>query len=455
MQDRPASTLPENTDRFYTSLLDRVVSGMLGALPADDVEAVLMIGAPARGEATVVTTPDGPFSLSDVDLVCLARPGADVPALRRRLASWVSKANAEFGGGCAGIDASVKVRGEGAGIQSLISTFEMMRSPVVLWGDEAVLRELPRVAIGDVPARDSLTLFHNRVVEQVLLSRTPEPPADLRIALGSLYASGKFLLDAVTAYLFLEKDVPPTYAERGRVFAGKAMAAGAGGWLHGAMEPYLADIETWSRFKASGDVGSLGSLWAPGSADRRQGPNARRGGPHPGGAEAGPTSGAWTADDVTELAGHLLIRYASCADVMWRAILGRVAGVEAHELDLGGIVSLYASLEPTWRKVGRAVKMLRAPAGRSGLFSTPAVMRLALFASPLQLTYLTAVLVYLSLDDTRDPDVLSSHIDRFCPLRVSPGFSELPLARKRALLADRLAIFHSSVLRGRETTGTE
>lgn len=434
MEYRPSRGLPQDTSPFYASLIGRSVDGMLAALGSSDVDAVLMVGAPARGETTVIATPDGPYSLSDIDLVCLSRPGADVAALRRRLAAWVTDANAELSDSCTGLDAAVKPRTGNAGLHPLITTFEMMRSPTVVWGDETALSELPGVAIDDVPRWDSLVLFHNRVVEQVLLSGRLHRPGEaeptseserFRVAATMLYTSGKFLLDTVTALLFIARNVPPTYSERGRVFSDEVLAAPGRERLRSAASPYLADIELWGRFKITGDLGSLRALYD----GRDQAPDA---------------------DDLTKMAAHCLARYADFADVMWRAILGEVVAVDASNLELGRTAALYSVLESLQRKAVRALKMLRTPAGRSGLFSAPAVIRLASFASPRQLAYLTAVLCYLSLGGSGDHGEISRLIARYCPFRMPEGFSELTMVEKRGLVAERLELFHHAVLRGRE-----
>ncbi|HYW69124.1 MAG TPA: hypothetical protein VE960_05920, partial [bacterium] len=63
------STVPDK-DRFYSELVEKCTDVTVDALGRDSVRAVLMIGAPARSEVTVVETPGGLYSLSDIDLVC-------------------------------------------------------------------------------------------------------------------------------------------------------------------------------------------------------------------------------------------------------------------------------------------------------------------------------------------------------------------------------------------------
>ncbi len=460
MQDRPSSALTEGTDPFYASLIDRSVDAMLVALGTTDIEAVLMIGAPARGEATVVSTPSGPYSLSDIDLVCLSAPGADVPALKRRLARWVSTANEELGDSCAGLDASVKSVAQLASLPSLITTFEMARSPIVVWGDRGAAAKLRAPAIEDVPRWDSLVLFHNRIVEQALLSshfEKPPMPGDeggepsspfvgLRRAAGRLYASGKFMLDSMTALLFLSGNVPPTYSERSDSFARELLAAPGREHLAQTLEPWLHDIETWASFKTTGDLSSLRSLrgvrLGDEAIDRVHNKTAAAGSER---ETAQPD-----AAELETMSGRCWESYSTCAAHLWRATLGDVVGVDVTQDEFSGLTALYSRLESPARKGVRALKMLRSPAGRSGLFSTRRILALAPFASPRQLAYMMASLCYVSVGEAPDQDELSTLAGRYCPFRVPGSFAGMTMSGKRTVLVDRLKLFHHAVLRGRE-----
>ncbi|MBD3348735.1 MAG: hypothetical protein GF400_06025 [Candidatus Eisenbacteria bacterium] len=439
MSEQPSRALPAGTSDFYCSLVDRCVGDLIETLGRDVLDAVLLIGAPARGEATVVSTSAGLYSLSDVDLACIAGTGTDLRQLRDRLAAWVTDVNTRVSSECTGVDASVKPRrGEGA-IRPLISTYEMLRSPVVVWGDQSVVDDLPAVRLEDVPAWDSLVLFHNRTVEQVLATPTlvrggggAETPDFEREAYRLLYTAGKYLLDAVTALLFLHGEVPDTYADRAVLFRGRFLASADGEALRRRMEKHVDDVGMWAEFKASGDVEALRSLSDPegrgptGATERRR------------------------PADVMKLARACHLRYADCADALWRAVLGRTLGERTYGLPLSDVAALYSRLESPGKKIGRTLKTLRSPAGRAGLFPVFRALRLAPFASPRQLSYLTAVLAYMSLSE-RAPDAeISALLSRFCPFRTPCGFASLPLAKKTDVLTGELAVFHASVLRGRE-----
>ncbi len=455
MHERSRGALPEGTNPFYASLIDRSVSGMLDALGTADIEAVLMIGAPARGETTVISTPDGPYSLSDIDLVCLSRAGIDVNGFRQRLAAWVSAANQELAGSCAGLDASVKSADRLSSLPPLITTFEMMRAPVVVWGDPDVAGRLRAMAIQDVPRWDSLVLFHNRTVEQALLScgeddGRPSGSDRFRLAASRLYTSGKFLLDSMSALLFLEGNVPPTYTERFAAFSNDVLSVRGRARLRSALEPWLDDLDAWARFKMTGDLSSLRTLRGV-REDTRDQPDLGR-----ENVRTDRASGARYGDgelDVAVLeamAERCLYSYAEVAAPFWRAVLGDVVGVDAMEAGLPALAGLYSKLESTARKAVRTFKILRSPAGRSGLFPTARAAALAPFASLRQLAYLTAVLCYLSVGGAFSAGEISDLMDRYSPFEVPRSFHGMSMSEKRAVLVDRLRLFHHAVLRGRE-----
>ena len=83
--ERPyrTSSVPEKDD-FYRSLVERCASAIVGSVGEKNLEAILLGGAPARGEATVIDGTEGLYSLSDIDLGLEFRTGPRRRALRLR-----------------------------------------------------------------------------------------------------------------------------------------------------------------------------------------------------------------------------------------------------------------------------------------------------------------------------------------------------------------------------------
>lgn len=418
MVSLPTTSADPRKDEFYGALIERTVRGLVDTLGAGNLEAVLLIGAPTRGEATVVETPDGLYSLSDIDLVCVAAAAADRADLDRRLAPWRGDLNEELQSCTKGVDVSVRTRDEIASLPALIATYEMLRAPTVVWGDPNVVQCLPTMKIDEIPQADGLTLLHNRIVEALLLhghvsSARPDRYATLTI----LYGTAKLALDAVTAILYAERNVPPGYGERVEVFRNAVLAGNAP--LRGRLADYVDDLAPWARFKTEGDLDGL--------AEHLGGPTV----------------------NLDELAREVWRRYARYADVFWREILGRLTRTDAGDTGLVDTTALYAGLESVPRSIGRTWRLSRRGAAPDGLFSARALLKGALFASPRQRAYLTAVVAYLALAGAADPDVADHLVRKYSPFRAPAGHPSIAADGGRVPLLESLARFHEALLLGR------
>ena len=418
----PVTSPDGHKDGFYRDLLDRAVRGLVAAVGVDDLDAVLLIGAPARGEATVVETADGLYSLSDIDLVGVSSASADLPGVRRRAASWRNRAAEEIHARASGIDVSVRSRAELNSLPALISTYEMLRSPAVVWGDPSVAESFPDVSLESIPRVESLTLVHNRVVEELLHWREASS-AELSApaALGTLYATAKLALDGITAVLYIERDVPTAYAERVRVFEDRVLSRDPE--LRARLADYVDDLAAWADFKTDGDLGRLGARL---------------------GADAG-------GQDPADLARAEWRRYGRYAEVCWREVLGRVTGTEAGALGLADAAALYVGLESVPRSVARAWNASRPGASPDGLFSRRRLFKGALFASPRERAYLVSVVCYLALSGVVDERVADDLVRRYSPFRTTAKPLSVGSEKGRRDLLDRITLFHETLLLGRGT----
>lgn len=407
---------------FYASLVDECVRGIVAAAGSPNIVALLMIGAPARGEATVVTTPEGPFSLSDVDLLCICPPSTDRLALRGLIAPWMAEVNARYSDRCTGFDVSIKHAHHLATPYRDIAMFETLRSPVVVWGDDGVLSSFGKLDIEEIPFSQSLTLLHNRTVEELLFFRdVVAPPVDHQKTLRLLYATVKLALDSVSAFLFLQREVPAGYTARVDVFLRDLVPKRQFAHLAAGIEDFVDELPDLASFKATGDIEAL----------------ARRFG---GSTETAALHG---------LAVALWRRYTAYQQAFWRTILGTVIGEDVSTSDIPRLASLYSRLESVPRSAVRALKLLRSSGAPEGLISGPRVLARSAFASPLVLAYLTAVVVYLRIAGTIDTTWHDWAIRKYCPFRLPGNFVALNEEEKRGVLLDRLALLHESVLLGR------
>jgi hypothetical protein len=423
--NRPARTSPDpEKNEFYLGLVDKCVSAVVGALGEGNIRALLMIGAPARSEATVTLTPRGLYSLSDIDLVCSCRATADHAALSALLKDVVAGLNRELADACAGVDVTIKAEQQLSAPHALISSYEMVRSPVVVWGDENAASTLGEIDIADIPTSESLVLVHNRMLEE-LLHRPGRGAAEPSFmdSLLSLYSTAKLVLDAITAHLFIRNHVPTGFGDRVSYFLDDVLERPESARLKSALGPYVKELPGWGRFKTTGDLSAI---------------------------SVGLGSG--TAAELGDLAAKSWSRYIPYAEVFWRSTLGDSTRADVSDDSIESVARVYGRLESFPRSLVRARRLLSGGGAPADLYSGPGALARARFASPKLLSYLTAVLVYLSYADGADWDLIDRLIRSYCPFKLPRGFRALPKDEKRSVLTERIALLHRTVLLGRKET---
>ncbi|MBC8450707.1 hypothetical protein H8D73_00670 [bacterium] len=415
------SSNPEKHE-FFARILERCVNEIAHAVCQDDIEALLMIGAPTRGEVTVVATPSGLYSLSDIDLICVTRPSANRSELRLRVAPLMAKLNEELAPDCSGIDMSFKTHVHLTSPYPLISNYEFARSPVCLYGDDAVLSSIAEVDPSEIPVADALRFVHNRCFEHMIARpRTQEDAADCSTALSSIYRTAKLALDLVTAFLFVRRNTPLGYEDRIRIFTEDYLQRDEFATLATALEPFIDDLPAWAAFKTSGDLGSLVSHFGT-TADTQ---------------------------DLHRLASDLWYKYVPYAEALWKSILGSTLGVDISRLPLPAIAECYGKLESLPRKLVRTVRLLRPGAAPKGLLSRVGIVRRMFFASPLALAYLTALITLFSHSENADREWTRGAIVRYAPFSLPVRFRAMSGEERENVLMGKLFFFHQAMLLGR------
>jgi len=419
---------------FFANIVERCADAVWTAV-GESCVALFTTGAPSRGEATIVETQAGLYSLSDVDLVCIARPGADLAAVRAAAARSVAGLNSELSSVCAGVDAAVKPHGHAAHLPAFISNYELVRTPVLLRGDGAAEDLLGTVNIEEIPDDDALRFVHNRCIEQLLAGRAAKTDASELGALRSHYTTAKLMLDLVTAFLFIRHHVPIGYAERVHVFVDDYCERPAFGALAEEVDPFLAELQHWADFKVTGDTRRLRSSLS-----------------------------------VDALAGR---HAAPFALMMWKRILGDALGEDLSLASLPKAIDRLAAREGPIRSAARSIKTLRSHTRRS-LYPAGRVLKGALRASPNARAYVTGLLLFFSglgsEAGTSVADLEKHHhhagpvggptlraprewtraaLTRYAPFSLPADFSASTDAEMRSYLLSRLARFHEEVLLGR------
>jgi len=434
---------------FFAGIVERCADAVWTAVGESRATALFMTGAPSRGEATIVETSDGLYSLSDVDLVCIARPDIDLAAARADAARAIAALNRELGGVCVGADASVKPHGYAAHLPPFISHYELVRTPVLLRGNRAAAELLGSVDINEIPADDALRFVHNRCIERLLTEREAVPVMPLHTAataeldhrrrelrtLRSYYSTAKLMLDLVTAFLFVHRHVPVGYAERVRLFIDDYCERPEFGALAEEIDPFLEELPFWAEFKTTGDTNALRSSLSAGAL---------------GGEHAAPF-----------------------ALMMWKRVLGDVLGEDLSLASLSRSIDRLAAMEGPARSIARTLKTLTSGSRRS-LYPVRVALRGAPHASPNARAYITGLLLFFSgLGSAAGPSCadIEQHehhagpiggptlraprewtreaLARYAPFSLPSGLSSKTDEEMRILLLSRLARFHEEALLGR------
>ncbi len=417
------SSNPEKHE-FFANLLKRCVSEIVNSICPDDIEALLMIGAPARGEATIVETPAGLYSLSDIDLICVAKPFTDRSELRFRVAPLMARLNEELAPVCTGIDMSFKTHVHLTSPYPLISNYELARSPVCLYGDDSILSSIATVETGEILIADALRFVHNRCFEQLLARPLPEAdPSDFSAALSSLYMTTKLSLDLVTAFLFARRNTPLGYEARIKLFTNDYLKREEFAPLAASLEPFLKDLPVWAAFKTSGDLDRIVSHFGT-SRD---------------------------AESLHLLANDLWYRYVPYAEALWKSVLGSTLDTDISQLPLPAIAKRFGALESLPRSIVRTLRMLNPGAAPKGLFSPVGISWRSFFASPLALAYLTALIVFFGYSENADPEWTRRAVVRYAPFALPARFRSMSDLEREDALMKKLVFFHQSMLLGRHT----
>jgi hypothetical protein len=127
-----------------------------------------------------------------------------------------------------------------------------------------------------------------------------------------------------------------------------------------------------------------------------------------------------------------------------------VTRTDAAGVGIDSIGRVYRKLESPPRAVVRAHRMLRPGRAPSGLFRRLGTYWRARLGSPGALAYLTAAVTYMSFSDAVEWKDVSGMVRSYCPFALPRDFGSMGADEQRAVLVDRLDVYHRSVLLGRK-----
>lgn len=210
---RPLCAIPA-CDAWLQQKVEQSVDFLLNAVDRNALEAVILTGSTARGEASVLPVGHGFRLLGDLEFLVIARAPFDWPRLRRQMAVLSDRATRELG--ASGHEAVIEYGPAGRvylqrNIRPCIFAYDLRTHGQVVWGQPDVLSDIAPFEVGDILPEDALNLLMNRLIERLLGSRAT---TDAAAPLDQAYGAVKFILEAAGSALASASGHMSSYRER-------------------------------------------------------------------------------------------------------------------------------------------------------------------------------------------------------------------------------------------------
>ncbi len=262
MHPEPVHRSPGDTGSGLSPALAPAVAEAL-ACAGEGLEALILSGSHATGEAVWTRVGERLVSLSDLDLYAVLPDEALCNRARTRARARRAQGVAAVGEALAGpLEIAFVTRAGLAGMPARPGTVELSRSGRVLHGDASVLAALPRWQPAAVSAEERVLLLENRAFELLWAFAQPH---DGLLALRARHAVLKTALDVARVRLFARGECPAEAAPL--VAAARALGEpdGTPSWLAGAWDA-LASVQdeavAWRRPGALATLpGDLAPAW--------------------------------------------------------------------------------------------------------------------------------------------------------------------------------------------------
>lgn len=322
------------------------------------LRAIVLTGAPARGEGTAISVGSATWILSDVDLIAVFGSSREVLEARAVLVDLSREVTRRLRdrGLASHVDFAPHTEASLTGLSPSMFTMELARFAKVIDGDGTVLRGVRQIGPHEIPSVDALTLLTNRVVGQLILRRDLAGGDPLLRAFAA-YHSGKVACDVLAAYLCYSGAYSPTY--EGRIDASDALGASSLG-LDSAL---LLQARRWTNFKLN-----------PDATDDRQ----------------------LVTGDALENDRQRLALWDDAARWLvsgWRALAGRYVGGTTEVEGLPAIVAAVSRREPFPSRIRDWIRLFRHPMLEGRRVRVPRVLAIGTGSSPTMAASLGALLL--------------------------------------------------------------
>lgn len=207
-------------DAWLQALVKRSVRFLLHQVGKPNIEAVILTGSTARGEASVLPTASGYCLLGDLEFLVIVRAPFDWPAMRRRMNDLSRQATREMSK--EGHRASIEYGPAGLmylqrNIRPCIFAYDLSTHGRVLWSQADVMTHMCAFGVQEIPRQDALNLLMNRLVE-MLVFEAPAGHVVPQTAQDRAYHLIKVTLDLAGSALAFAGRYVSRYSERSQAF---------------------------------------------------------------------------------------------------------------------------------------------------------------------------------------------------------------------------------------------
>jgi len=182
----------------------------------DDILAIILTGSFARGEGSIVKSPENVFYvLGDVEYMVVLPSQKGFVAKYRKLKEMsihISHGLMQRGIHCE-VDLTPVLSDYFANAKPVIFNVELKRNGKIIYGDEDFCTMMPDYDVTDIPRDDAFNLLSNRIVEQLILYQYIVNNPDINY-LQALYQVTKLYLDLGGSLLAFSGNYGTTYSKR-------------------------------------------------------------------------------------------------------------------------------------------------------------------------------------------------------------------------------------------------
>jgi hypothetical protein len=227
----------------------RETAAVVDACFRDRLQAVVLTGSVARGEATIVRSASGGYTvLGDAEFLLIQKEHATEPRTEDiRLATTAIEDRLLAEHIRCHIELSVVHADFMAALKPQIFTYELTRCGQVIWGDEQILSSSPAFEASEIPVEDGWRTLCHRAIELLEASYQLDPwspfPSD-----EVQYRTVKLYLDMGTSLLLFLGAYRPTYQARSERLADLAHSK-ASEQLPFEMARFADRVRYWTNWK--------------------------------------------------------------------------------------------------------------------------------------------------------------------------------------------------------------